>query len=720
MRHDPDTYHPRRTLDQFYFSHAKNTDERDRDQVVSRQTLNDGSPGGQKMIMVDQIWLRLWIVELPKYNSMVCVSSRLLTAFPYTSYARSGKDFPGLFDLADVLQMAVGDLEAGLRQNQTPGDDYTARQAAAILSRAVLGTLSIGHRNTSSAQQQKPNEALDKARQSLMFLELFREAIGQATDQYNSLFRKFEERIRSKGKLAYEQSNLESDASAEEAVLEPSTETRNGDTGATNQSTAPGIVEGGTGSPQPPPAPGIVENTNGIQRPQPALGVFENGTGNPMPQPAPAPGTTATGDCGNVRSTLEAMKASRKNRKRNRVQLASVTEKADQMKLAIEIEDILNELHMLEQLFNIQQTVLSQGIKESDNVDCLKPLRDVMEHIAHEIGREYLPQVTRMIKDSERLRQSLYNLLDLEQKEESLNEAQRANQQALFAAKQALSSQDSADAAQAQSLILFVFTVVTIVFAPLSFFTSFFQLYSVEKNPDADSLAYRPDYVRKVMWGFSGTFYFSALAGAAAFIWYKTKTSRAERTKELLHLDLKDNLPPDLIDDEDSENDRMDEMYPKYEKERLKKRKKADEKAKKKEEKEAKKKAKQEAKKQAKQEAKERKKRGNEAPRTRAGRLQSLRQYHREVEGNRAKLTVPLRATTRNDFRTYDHTKTNRAAGRIARYIVDARRRGRHRNWRITGASNEERSEPHRVYSRNCACFWSGCNEHSTGRSVFY
>ena len=305
------------------------------------------------------------------------------------------------------------------------------------------------------------------------------------------------------------------------------------------------------------------------------------------------------------------------------------------MKLAIEIEDILDELHMLEQLFNIQQTVLSQGIKESDNMVSLKPIKDGMKHIAHEIGTEYLPQMTRMINDSERLRQRLYNLVDLEQKEESLNEAQRANQQALFAAKQALSSQDSADAAQAQSLILFVFTVVTIVFTPLSFFTSFFQLYSVEKDPKPDSLAYGPDYVRKVMWGFSGTFYFLASAGTVAFIWYKRKTSRAERTKELLHLDLKDNLPPDLIDDESSENKRMDEMYPKYEEERSKKRKKADEKAKKKEEKEGKKKAKQEAKKKAKQEAKERKTRGNEASRTRAGRPQSLRQHHRGIRGNR-------------------------------------------------------------------------------------
>ena len=265
------------------------------------------------MIMVDQVWLRLWVVELTSLEKGVSsvVSSRLLTAFPYTSYARSDKDFPGLFDLADVLQMAVSDLEDTLRQDE--GDkDCSVRQAAAILSRAVLGTLSIGHQDMSNTQRQGSNEALDKARQSLMFLELFREAIGQATDKYNGLFRKFEERIRSKGKPDYEQSNLESTASVEEAGLVPNARTANGDTGPMNHPTAPGVEETLTGAAQPPPAPATVENTTGIQRAQPAPGVVENGTGNSMPRPAPAPGTTVTGDCGDTRSTLETMNASRK------------------------------------------------------------------------------------------------------------------------------------------------------------------------------------------------------------------------------------------------------------------------------------------------------------------------------------------------------------------------------------------------------------------------
>ena len=56
-----ESYHPRRTLDQFYYSRLERTDERDNDQVASKQTKE--SPLGAKMIMVDQLWLGLWLSE---------------------------------------------------------------------------------------------------------------------------------------------------------------------------------------------------------------------------------------------------------------------------------------------------------------------------------------------------------------------------------------------------------------------------------------------------------------------------------------------------------------------------------------------------------------------------------------------------------------------------------------------------------------------------------
>lgn len=81
------------------------------------------------------------------------------------------------------------------------------------------------------------------------------------------------------------------------------------------------------------------------------------------------------------------------------------------------------------------------------------------------------------------------NLLDLQQKEESLNKVRSSNELARLARKQA-------DETEAQSQILLLFTIVTIVFVshtqastalaltcpqlPLSFFTSYFGMNVVE------------------------------------------------------------------------------------------------------------------------------------------------------------------------------------------------------------------------------------------------
>ena len=54
----PEKYHPRRSLDQFFYSKSKNTTTRDQDQVISRQTTS--KDGGPKMLVVDQLWL--WII----------------------------------------------------------------------------------------------------------------------------------------------------------------------------------------------------------------------------------------------------------------------------------------------------------------------------------------------------------------------------------------------------------------------------------------------------------------------------------------------------------------------------------------------------------------------------------------------------------------------------------------------------------------------------------
>jgi hypothetical protein len=50
-------FQPRRTLDQYFYTHLENTSRRDKDQVVYRYTERSSAP---KIFMVDQLWL--WVL----------------------------------------------------------------------------------------------------------------------------------------------------------------------------------------------------------------------------------------------------------------------------------------------------------------------------------------------------------------------------------------------------------------------------------------------------------------------------------------------------------------------------------------------------------------------------------------------------------------------------------------------------------------------------------
>jgi hypothetical protein len=69
--------HPRRTLDQFYYSSLRNTDARDADQTISKWTgaglRADGrlsAADDSLLIMVDQMWC--WVLDDSKSLKMDC------------------------------------------------------------------------------------------------------------------------------------------------------------------------------------------------------------------------------------------------------------------------------------------------------------------------------------------------------------------------------------------------------------------------------------------------------------------------------------------------------------------------------------------------------------------------------------------------------------------------------------------------------------------------
>jgi hypothetical protein len=417
-------FHPRRTLDQFYYSRMEDTRARDSDQVVTRQTR--GKTEGEslpKVVMIDQLWLCLYIPQArdPQLQGDDPHHASLITSFPHTSYARTDTDPLELYQVADVREQVFQTLMRGKHPDDELEPLTAIDLAATVLSEALLGPLSL------------------RGAWSLDFLELFREAIGVVAQKHDEQFRRFQHSLR------------------------------------------PGAAR------------------------------------------------------------------------------IALIERQTEVALGLEIADIIDELHMLKQLFETQLVVLKKLLAKLATAFTSSPtdappdgplprnLRASLggfdteiESILEKIDGNFLSQVKSMIQGSERVQKSISDLLDLQQREESVREAKRANQQALFSAKQVMSAQATADATEAQSWILFVFTIITTIFLPLSFFTAL--------------------GTNKAMWASGGTIAFVFAVGAAIYYFWGKYVAAKERTMWLIDLEDKKFLPSDLIDPKDPQYDAMEKM----------------------------------------------------------------------------------------------------------------------------------------------------------------
>jgi hypothetical protein len=416
---DPDYYHPRRTLDQFYHSHMEDTSKRDKDQVVSRQTNGKNIVGGPTLAIVDQLWLYLFVVEPanpwsdPERGQY---SSAVLSAFPASDYVESPDNSEGIFSRIDIRQTVMDTLQL------PPVRTHRGIEAAAtILSTALVAMLSKG-----------------RSEWSLDFCGLFQEAIADVVNDHDAFFSKFNHVLRNKA-----------------ARIE-------------------------------------------IEDRRKAVG------------------------------------------------------------LGLTIADIIDELAMLRQLFEMQLQVLDTALSDDSElhqVECLAPLRDEMRVLRRKIQAGYLVQISTMTTHCERIHKSLMNLLDLQQREESIREAHSANQQALFAAKEALAAREGADATEAQSQIVFIFAVVTIIFLPLSFFPTFFGLYDV-----VDKQKLHWSEVQSIVHGVSWPIIGVLLAGTVAwYFWHKHKAEE-ERLRDLIKLEDDEDLPDRLITPKSPLREKMDNM----------------------------------------------------------------------------------------------------------------------------------------------------------------
>jgi hypothetical protein len=151
--------HPRRSLDQYFYSSLPETSSRDKDQVVSKYKPKD-SRGGEKMIMVDQMWL--WLIESYCHSSQR-VKTSIFTSFPRKDRRHVDED-RDLDDLADLHQAIIDEANSRDEEHNkdTNGISNKANYVGLMIEQAVNVMLRV------------------RTEDSLDFISIFRAAIGQA------------------------------------------------------------------------------------------------------------------------------------------------------------------------------------------------------------------------------------------------------------------------------------------------------------------------------------------------------------------------------------------------------------------------------------------------------------------------------------------------------------------------------------------------------------
>lgn len=158
---------------------------------------------------------------------------------------------------------------------------------------------------------------------------------------------------------------------------------------------------------------------------------------------------------------------------------------ARETSLLIEIKDIQDELRILKVILDCQSSVFKDYQASLKLEDAEAKYNATLTAAEIHKGLEVnLKDITRMEGQADSLYQGLTHLLDLKQKHCNALEARFAGEQAAVTAK------------QGQSIL--VFTIVTIVFLPLSFIASFFSI-DIDRWSGSNELTI--GYVSKYMFG---------------------------------------------------------------------------------------------------------------------------------------------------------------------------------------------------------------------------
>ncbi|KAG9239188.1 hypothetical protein BJ875DRAFT_449161 [Amylocarpus encephaloides] len=162
-----------------------------------------------------------------------------------------------------------------------------------------------------------------------------------------------------------------------------------------------------------------------------------------------------------------------------------------------EIKDIRDELNILRSILDDQRGLLRKlwnVIVPPQPTGARTTKNDPVLHYYQERSDIDLriEKVEKMEIDAKNTYDSINHLLDLRQKNANLQEAVQASKQANLANDQAARGQLQAQEAVKQGRIILVFTLVTIIFLPLSFLTSLYAL-NVDSFPHQGSDFIYPD-----------------------------------------------------------------------------------------------------------------------------------------------------------------------------------------------------------------------------------
>jgi len=151
------------------------------------------------------------------------------------------------------------------------------------------------------------------------------------------------------------------------------------------------------------------------------------------------------------------------------IELEKHIDNREDLNALLELRDIEDELNTIDKLFKEQQTCVGHMLVQFQDLYQRQFKGSIGISLLHGVNHflfEHQEQIDGMLKSAEAAKKAYKELLDMKQKQASIIEAQQARRQTKVAAN--------------QSRTVVIFTLVTIIFLPLSFFASVFGINARE------------------------------------------------------------------------------------------------------------------------------------------------------------------------------------------------------------------------------------------------